>query len=310
MRRSQIRTVPETKPMVVTQYPTSNEPVLYVAPDFQQQGLDRLLGMSDTISGLDRAFNAPEDGDYMRRGDAWTGPQGSINAPEDGDYMRRGAAWVGPQGSINAPEDGNYMRRGAAWVGPQGSIDAPDNRLLYARRGSTWEPAIFAGAFVWSTILNITGNEPIAPTPPPQLTWLIPPDALPGIPFMWMASGTGFGTFFVSNLNLPIMASGLPGNRIVSIEEPVGSGTWVDVATIPQGTNLIYPDTLTRTTVIAAQANRLWSYNPASEGIRLGVRYTGVTNNNGVQHTLLFGVQAQILPLDLNVVKTKDGVSP
>jgi hypothetical protein len=185
----------------------------------------------------------------------------------------------------------------------QTEIDAPDNRLLYARRGALWEPAIFASSFTWSTILMITGNELIAATPPPQQTWLIPPDALPAIPFMWMAAGTGIGAFFISNLGLPIMASQLPGNRVISLEDPVGSGTWYDIATLQQGTNLNQPNGLVRAAIIATQANRLWSYNPASAGIRFGIRYTGVTNNNGVSHTLILGLEGQILPIDLNVVR-------
>lgn len=185
----------------------------------------------------------------------------------------------------------------------QAEINAPDNRLFYARRGSNWEPAIFASSFTWSAVFNITGNEEVAATPPPQNIWLIPSDALPAIPFAWMIAGTGIGAFFISNNGLPIMASPLPGNRVVSLEDPVGSGTWYDIATLTSGTNLNQPNTLLRLAPIAAQGNRIWSYNPASAGIRFGIRYTGVGNNNGVPHTLILGLEGQILPIDLNVAR-------
>jgi hypothetical protein len=304
MRRSQIRTVPETKPMVVTQYPTSNEPVLYVAPDFQQQGLDRLLGMSDTISGLDRAFNAPDDGDYMRRGDAWTGPQGSINAPEDGDYMRRGAAWVGPQGSINAPTDGNYMRNGAAWIGPQSSIDAPNDRLLYARRHNTWEPAIYAGSFFWSTEFALLGNEGISPVLP-SMTWLIPPESLPAVEFYWIASGTGLGAAFFTNHGLPLFTypAGVMPTLNISIEYPSGSGTWNEIAGLTPATQFADADRLVRLTAVGF-SNRMWHYHPATDrGIHVGLRIT-TNGNSGNPYRLIFGIEGQILPLGLNVTRS------
>jgi hypothetical protein len=111
--------------------------------------------------------------------------------------------------------------------------------------------------------------------------------------------GFGVGTVYMHNKGLgPQPITGNGGSFMVGVEEPAGSGTFIDISSLGFSVNS-FPDAVDRLWRGTAQANaasRVFRYDPAGGGgINLLVRFNS-GNPLGNPMSLFVGLQGMILP--------------
>jgi hypothetical protein len=238
-----------------------------------------------------------------------------------------GAVWIGPNpppdpvtpGTLwwrNDPDGTLYILYEDAdstqWVpaSPGSGGSALENGLppggeigqILTKRSATnfdafWTPAR-SDIFTWSTRLTVLGDDLINPVAP-RYIFTIPRDQLPNIPFAWIVSGNGIGTFFAHNIGLGAVGPSYPSSAGMGPFVEVGFNTnvWISCGGLPWST-LNVPDEVV---VKGGSTNRVFHYNPVTDGgIRIGYGMYGGTSQPDPfpSATINFGIEGQILALE------------
>jgi hypothetical protein len=208
----------------------------------------------------------------------------------------------GPTNGIDIAVDGTISAPLATAVAAGTIVEPPEDGKPYSRQRdtagvSTWVPGAAAISFSASQPFNPVPTDPELAVGPPQHLVTIPAASLPTVACNWLID---IG-YMHNRGNGAQATTGNGGIWKVAIEDPVGSGNWVDLFSIGYRTDS-YPDANDRllrgTNLIATSgdADRIWRWDPATmTQIQLGVRMADGTSPT-TPWNIFIGIDARLVP--------------
>ena len=177
----------------------------------------------------------------------------TLDPGESGDVLTR-------IDSYNFAGHRNWVKAGTP-PPPAIADDAPNDGRIYGRQNNTWIPAENAGDIVYIQDWTINAADIFGI----EYLLTVPVASLPTIPFYYMAS------FFVTNLNktpYPL----IDVDYDISIEERIGSGSFIPVANISFNSNILQStNSVSFPYPVRPGSNRLFYFDPLTAGIRFKI---------------------------------------
>lgn len=240
-------------------------------------------------------------------------PEAPNNATINGRRGSGGGAWV-PVVTLDTPQS---IVAAKAFQVPSQSVEpvnAPDlatknyvdsqripaggtTAQVLAKRTSTdrdvvWASLPLAPIFHYFVRWGIGDNDPLNTAYP----FIMPAANLPPIAIWYTVGGPGWGQFIVHNLGLgPITYE---GSYAMEIEEPWGSGTFINAASFPSISYpgyLLVPNSAIRLPSAQTATHHVFQFNPATDGgIRFRARCSSITTPSRAA-TFNLGLEGQIV---------------